>query len=177
MGAMHLIEREHSRRGFIRLGFAATLLLAGASEKAFAAKRWCRIDPVVLIEGQNAHIVVAANVPSLREARRLSEGMGPIAITITYPDTLEAPRSPSGKNGLTGSKGFGNKFKLTLDPSSSLVATADLIPIELAITVPMIPEGDGLDVRAWFVPKGRGPLRSGQGNGISNVEFLVRAPK
>jgi hypothetical protein len=131
-----------------------------APDDALAFRRWCRADPVFRIDGQIAHVRVAARV-SRRHARRLSTG--PIFIRLQVPQGVKAEFKAM-------DDGFGHKYDVDVTESDAAAATADHVPVEVQVNVPM---KDGqIRVRAWFEPVGRGSLAPAEDEGTAN-DWLV----
>jgi hypothetical protein len=143
-----------------------SLFALGVGREAGATRKWCRIDPVIQIDGQIAHIFVAAFVKNKKKARELSTG--PIKVTVVIPMDID-------HKDLHGDNGFGHGYEFSLISSPDLIATADVVPVRMIVNVPM--SNDEIAVRSWLEPKGRGRLRWGGGLGTANVDFSYDAPE
>lgn len=151
-----------SRRRLIGFAGAAvvTLVPALVPGEARAFRRWCRSDPVFRIDGQIAHVRIAARVSSRREARRLSTG--PIAIRVQVPAGVPAEFKAM-------DNGFGYWYDVELVEAAGAGAT-DHTPVEVHVNVPM--KKGGIRIRASFQPVGRGSLAPAANEGSAN-EWLV----
>jgi hypothetical protein len=118
---------------------------------AAAFRGWCRVDPEFQIEGQTAHVGVAAKVDDMRTARALSTG--PIAITLTVPTGVSARY-------LAGDRSFGDGYQVTINHSDDLTATSRTIPVKIDAFVPMTK--DTVPIRVSFDPAGSKRLVSAQ---------------
>ena len=160
--ALPRMDRRHSLRALA--GAALALVPALLPSETGAFRRWCKTDPVIQIDGQSAHIIVAANVKNNRAARRLSTG--PIRVVVTVPVGISYKK-------LHGNNGFGDGYDREVVESKELTATDEVVPVHVAVTVPMA--NDAIEVKSYLVPKGHGRLRPGEGHGMANVEFSYTA--
>jgi hypothetical protein len=143
------------RRALPRLVATASFSLAAAlgPRAAPAGRGWCRVDPVLRIDGQTCHVAVAAGVANRREARALSTG--PIRVAVAVPAGAAAEHVAS-------DAGFGFGYEVTCAERAGLPAGA----VEVAVYVPM--GGDGgkaVPVRVWFAARGRGAHAEAAGRG------------
>ncbi len=145
------------------------LLLAGAPaalppalgpRRAGAARGWCRVDPVVRVDGRTARLRVAADVPTRREARALSTG--PIQLVLRVPAGAEAEHVAS-------DDGFGLGYAVSVEEDGGLAAGA----VEVAVWVPM--RDGAVPVRAGFVARGPGPHGAAEAEGTANAWLTFRA--
>jgi hypothetical protein len=155
-----------SRRRCLPLIAGAGLSLASAllPGEAGAFRRWCKTDPVIQIDGQNAHVYIAAYVANNKAARRLSTA--PIRVVITIPPGVSHKK-------LHGNNGFGFGYDQEIAEDPALPATAEVVPVHVSVTVPM--SNDEIKVKSYLVPSGHGRLRPGEEHGTANREFSYTA--
>ena len=162
---------------------AATPALAhppgGPRPPGAAGVHWCRVDPVFQIGGETAHLYVAANVDTMRQARALASG--PTTVALAVPAGVAARH-------LAGDDGFGFGYEVDVVHAADLDGTGEVLPVRVKVTVPMAQDGVPVPVpvRAEFVPRGRGAdrgeggaadgrLRPGSGEGTANAEIAFLA--
>jgi hypothetical protein len=145
------------RRALVSALVLAALLLAGPAP-AFAGDGWCSADPVVKIDGKVVDIVIS----SLDEADELA--MGPVQLVIRVPVGISAEI-------LATDRGFGGHgYAISFAEVPYLVASADRLPIEVAVYAPM---ADGtLPVRLDIRPRSS-PLIPASGEGTANAWLTV----
>ena len=157
--ALHL-----PRRRLLRLLTAAPLALAtmGRPGGVGAARQWCRVDPVLRIDGQTCHVRVAAGVANRREARALATGPIRVAVTVATGTVAEHVASDAG---------FGFGYEVTCAEAAGLPAGA----VEVAVYVPMRGGGGkAVPVRVWFAARGRGAHGEAAAAGTANAWLTVR---
>lgn len=94
-----------------------------------AAIRWCRVDPIVLLDGTQVAIMVS--IPE--EYQGLVSG--PIGVTIRTPDDIE--RELVGTD--AGFNGHGEQ--VTFDDGRSARRGAETFPVTVKVTVPIRTRG------------------------------------
>ena len=149
------------------LGGAALALAPGLARPrdAGAFRRWCRVDPVFRIGGQTAHVWVAAYVRDMRQARALASGETKLVLTV--PKGIKARYVAS-------DDGFGYGYEVDVEEAADLEGTGQVLPVRLAVTVPMAK--DGVPIRVEFVPRrAKGRLRPGSDEGTANAEIAFLA--
>jgi hypothetical protein len=135
----------------VALPLLAPPLAPGDRAADAAGRGWCRVDPVFLIDGQVAHVRVAAEVRNLREARALSAG--PISIVLTVP-----PGVPT--RFLADDSGFGDDYDVRIERSGDPAATAGSVPVRIEAYVPL--DDPSVRILVDFAPAGSVRLRSSQ---------------
>lgn len=108
-----------------------------------AGRQWCKTDPVVLIDGQLADILVMVPLEQLQEVDGATE------IILTIPDASEAAMVSPGV-------GFGYGEKLSIVKSPLLSRTADWTEVKIEVLVPGT--NPLLPVRVEFAPRVLGLL-------------------
>lgn len=127
------------------------LVLTGSS--AQAGKGWCRVDPVVIIDGQIADIFVGSTLSALLTTT------GPIKMIVTVPPGTKTTK-------LISDLGFGRGYDFRFAESSDLVATEDGIPVRVDVYVPATK--DSLPVSVYFAPRLLGILWPASIDGYAN---------
>lgn len=127
-----------SRRAFAAvLGGAGAALVGGLPARA--ARRWCAVDPVVIIDGQAADIFLSSYV----EMHLATTGPAEIVVMIPVGSTGTVVLSDTGF-GLQG-------YDISFAHSPSLTRVGDHTPVVVAAKVPA---SDGsLPVRVTFAPR------------------------
>ena len=105
------------------------LPLALGVDGAGAFRGWCRADPEFRIDRRTVRVLVDARVHDMREARALSTGE-PIQIVLTLPPGIRARLLATGT-------GFGAGYAVSIKHSDGLRATAEVLPVGIAVYVPM----------------------------------------
>ena len=141
-----LPNRAHvaARRVPLALALLIVLQLALGAHGAGAFRGWCRTDPQFLIGGRLALVGVAVQVPSMQVARVLSAGE-PIKLVLTVPADVDAQHLASGN-------GFGYGYDVTIEHSSELRSTRQIVPVMVAVYVPMTEPNVAVEVS--FAPAG-----------------------
>ena len=152
-----------TRRRVLRslAGASVALLPALRPRRAAAGRMWCRVDPVLRVDGQTCHVRVAARVANRREARALATG--PIRVAVAVPPGAAAEHVAS-------DAGYGHGYEVSCAEAAGLPAGA----VEVAVWVPM---RDGtVPVRVWFAARGRGHGAHGEvaAEGTANAWLTVR---
>ncbi len=136
-----------NRRSFLtRTGVAAagTIAAVGFAQNASAARRWCNMDPVVLIDGKLADIFLASDIK--------------LMLTATGPSVIKIGL-PSGSKGsvILSDLGFGLKgYDISFHTDSSLESTRNHTQVAISAYVPS--SESGLPLKVTFAPR---TLRSG----------------
>lgn len=155
---MNCLAPRLGRRCLPRLLAGGALALAPRAARA--GRGWCRVDPVVRVDGQTCHITAAADVPNRPQARDLSTG--PIRVAVAVPTGARFEHVAS-------DDGFGYGYAVTSAEDGKLPAGA----VEVAIYVPMT---DGaVPIRAWFDARGNGPHAGTVAEGTANAWLIFRA--
>jgi hypothetical protein len=99
------------------------LLSAVSAQSASAARGWCKVDPVIVVDGQLADVYIGSTISMLLQAT------GPINLEITIP------------NGSTGSVilndlGFLHGYNVVFKHSSALTRTAQHTQIRVRVYAP-----------------------------------------
>jgi hypothetical protein len=130
-------NRRFSRRTFAAM--AAGAVLAGAGVNAASAGRsWCRVDPVVMIDGQLADVFVSSSLKMLLQAT------GPIKIKISIPE---------GSNGwvVLTDLGFGRGYDIDFVETSDLQRENWRTPVMVDVYAPA--KDSTLPVTVAFAPR------------------------
>lgn len=109
-----------------KLAFLFIALLLGTAviaPGAHASRGWCRMDPVIMVDGQAADVFVGSTTEMLLKAT------GPIRIEILI------PRKSSGSVILTDA-GFGHGYEIVFKASGSLKRTATHTQIKIRVYAP-----------------------------------------
>jgi hypothetical protein len=117
------------------LALAAALTARGAS----ASKQWCRVDPVVRIDGEVADIVLSS-YEEMEEA-----ATGPARVVVTVPRGIEVEQ-------LSEDEGFGGHgYDVRFERFEDLKDTGGALRLRVAVYAPAT---DGsVPVRLDFVPR------------------------
>ena len=158
MSSCSRIDRRRALR--LLAAIPAALLPAAAPRGAAARRTWCRVDPVVKVDGQTAHVWVAVRVKGMRQARALATG--PTRVVLRVPPGVEARY-------LGGDNGFGFGYEVAVAEDGALAAGA----VEVAVYVPM--RDGAVPIRAGFVARGRGPHGAAEAEGAANAWLTFRA--
>ena len=144
-----------TRRVLPALALLLPILLALGVQGADARRGWCRVDPVVEIAGQTAHIWVA----STTEMRKAASG--PVQIVVTLPEGITGREIPA-----ESGAGFGFGIKVKFKESEQLRAARAGVQVRVAAHAPA--HDQSLPVRLSFKPVGRGLLSPGAAVGVAN---------
>jgi hypothetical protein len=142
---------EHLRRRISRrtlAGVTAGAVLAGAGVRAASAGRsWCRVDPVILIDGQFADIFVASDLAMLVKAT------GPVKIEISI---------PVGSDGwvVLTDLGFGKGYDISFVETAALARSDGQTPCQVDVYAPA--KDSSLPVTVTFAPRSLG-------NGLADI--------
>jgi hypothetical protein len=131
-------KRRFSRRTFAAM--AAGAVLAGAGINAASAGRsWCRVDPVVMIDGQLADIFVSSDLKML-----LGQATGPIKIKVSIPE---------GSRGwvVLSDLGFGRGYDIDFIETSDLARVNRRTPVIVDVYAPA--KDSSLPVTVTFAPR------------------------
>ena len=138
-------ETDQTRQRISRRSLAAVVagaMLAGAGVRAASAGRsWCRVDPVVSIDGQLADIFIASDVMMLLKAT------GPVKIKISI---------PQGSNGwvVLTDLGFGRGYDISFVQTADLVRSNGRTPVKVDVYAPA--KDSSLPVVVTFAPRSLG---------------------
>jgi hypothetical protein len=150
-------ETEQSRQRISRRSFAAVAagaMLAGAGVRvASAGRSWCRVDPVVLIDGQLADVFVASDLAMLLKST------GPIKMKISI---------PVGSKGwvVLTDLGFGKGYDISFVQTSTLVRSNGRTPCKVEVYAPA--KDSSLPVTVNFAPRSLG-------SGLADILFGMSA--
>ncbi len=124
------------------LSIVAALVLATsvAAPHAEAARGWCKVDPVILVDGQLADIYVGSTLEMLASAT------GPIKIEVLI------PKGSKGAVILTD-LGFLRGYKITFVQTSKLTRTKKHTQIQVRVYAP---SKKSLPVTVTFAPRSLG---------------------
>ena len=146
------------RLGMSRLVLAAAIALATlgmlvSAPSASAGNGWCRVDPIVIIDGQIADIFVGSTLSALLSTT------GPIEIVVTVPPGTRTTH-------VISDLGFGRGYDFSFVESSDLVETADGVSVDVAVYVPA--RTNTLPVSVFFAPRLLGILWPASADGYAN---------
>ena len=129
-------------RSLIGILFAALLITSAvAVPSANAARGWCRMDPVIMVDGQLADVFVGSSLDMLLKAT------GPIQIVVTIPTGSRAKV-------VLMDVGFGRGYSFVFKQSSSLKRTAGHTQIKIRVYAPA--SSSTLPVSVNFAPRSLG---------------------
>ena len=118
-------------RGLLGLAAAGAAL---APRPAEAARGWCRMDPVIEIDGELAEILVAVKFRDILDVN------GETLIVVTVPKGVDAelvtPGIWSTRRGTFSGPGFGHGERTKFVKSPKLKRTRNGIQLEVAVRVP-----------------------------------------
>ena len=143
------------------LPLVQALVLVLGVQGAEARRGWCRVDPVVEIGGQTAHIWVASTV-EMREA-----ASGRVRVVVKVPAGVPAREVPEASGG-----GFGHGIKVTFKETMRLQAAEAGVPVRISVYAPA--HDDSLPVRVTFMPVADGPLSPGTATGSADDWVVLR---
>jgi hypothetical protein len=117
---------------------ALVLSMAVGNTHADAARGWCMVDPVIMVDGQLADVFVSSDPAMLLRAS------GPIEMVISI---------PTGSRGVVilTDLGFLKGYKISFKQSSALVKTRTHTPVIVSVYAPN--RGDQLPVKVTFAPR------------------------
>ncbi len=115
----------------------AAVGLCSSGLQARAGKGWCRVDPVISIDGQLADDSIGSDLSVLTSTT------GPITIVITVPTDTETAH-------IISDAGFGRGYDLQFVTSSELVETEQGVPVHIDVYVPATK--DSLPISVYFAP-------------------------
>lgn len=134
------VKPRLNRRSFAAVVAGAALAGAGI-RAASAGLSWCRVDPVVSIDGQLADIFVASDVKMLLAAT------GPIKLRIAIP-------KGSKKLVVLTDLGFGKGYNISWVETSTLVRKDGRTPVTVEVYAPA--NDSSLPVTVTFAPRSLG---------------------
>lgn len=131
-------KRRFSRRTFAAMTAGAVLAGAGINA-ASAGRSWCRVDPVVMIDGQLADVFVSSDLKML-----LGQATGPIKMKVSI---------PTGSNGwlVLADLGFGRGYDFSFVETSSLKRANGRTPVIIEVYAPA--KDSSLPVTVTFAPR------------------------
>lgn len=145
------------RRAFVTAAAAAVGGLV-LPRRAWALRGWCKTDPVVLIGGKLADILVAVDNP----VEMVFESTGPVEYEVTL---------PRGVRGVAvRTVGFGRGERFRFKSSRRLKQSADGIELRIAVRVPAA--GD-YPLALEFAPEGVGLLNPDRIEGRTNERVVL----
>jgi hypothetical protein len=151
---VRLVRRVRVGGWMLTLAVAvATLGLLVTAPETQAGKGWCRVDPVVIIEGQIADVFVGSTLSALLTTT------GPIEIVVTVPTGTRVQH-------VISDLGFGRGYDFSFAESDALVATDDGVPVEVDVYVPAT--RDELPISVYFAPRLLGLLSPASADGYAN---------
>lgn len=125
-----------TKAGLVAVGSALAL---GSVERAVAARRWCSMDPIVIIDGRLADIFLSSDIKLL--------------LTATGPSVIRVGL-PVGSKGkvLLSDLGFGLKgYDIKFETDSSLVSTKSHTEVSVKAYVPS--KDSTLPLKITFAPR------------------------
>ena len=162
---MDRLDHPCTRRDAARLLGLAPVALAAAlpPRGAGASKQWCKVDPVVKIDGEVADIVLSS-YEEMEEA-----ATGPAQVVVTVPPGVETVLRST-------DRGFGGHgYDVRFERFEDLKDTGGALRLRVAVYAPAT---DGsVPVRLDFVPRrDGGRLQAVTAEGAANawVRFAVR---
>jgi hypothetical protein len=151
-GEAQVEKNRFSRRTFAAM--TAGFVLAGAGIRAASAGRsWCRVDPVVIIDGQLADVFVASDLKMLLNAT------GPIKMKISIPVGSKA-------GVVLTDLGFGKGYDISFVQTSALVRSGGRTPVIVDVYAPA--KDSTLPVTVTFAPRALG-------NSLADILFGMSA--
>ena len=143
---------------------SALVLVLGlllSSSPVSAGKLWCRNDPVIMINGEVADILISSS------AAMDAAATGPVEIVVTLPPDMNG-------SVLATDLGFGGYgYVIRFDTSPKLKATASTVPVHIAAYVPATDAR--LPVIVDFVPRSSSLLNAASAEGRANHWVIVKA--
>ena len=129
-----------TRLARIMLTTLTALILAGGAtfQSANAARGWCRMDPVIMVDGQLADVFVGSSLDMLLKAS------GPIKMEILI---------PTGSRGsvVLTDLGFGYGYNIAFKQTSTLKRTATHTQVKVRVYAPAT--SSTLPVTVTFAPR------------------------
>lgn len=129
------------------------LLSTLAAPSAFAARAWCKTDPLILVDGELANIMV---VSTLLAPLKVS---GPTQIVVTVPEGVPAYL-------VLSDLGFGRGQIVTFKHSPEMKVTEQGIQMQIAVFVPA--RDNTLPIAVEFAPRLLGLLSPARAEGVAN---------
>ena len=144
---------------------AGGALAALAPDPARAWRRWCRVDPLLRIEGQDLHLWVAVRAADMRRARRLVRG--PVEVAVVLPPGVGYAR-------LDDAEGFGDGFAVVPERDPGLAAGGGRVALRVRVRVRTRGRRRP-PVEVWLQPLEKGPIpdRRAYGRADRWVELTV----
>lgn len=138
---------------------ALALLLALQADPAWAARTWCRRDPVFRIGTQ----IVVLHVSS--DKAMFDAATGPVVLGVTGPAGVTNQL-------LATDNGFGYGYAVTAQTAGTLAATDVSLPVMVDAYAPATDAA--LPVEIDIVPRGRGLVRAGMAQGLANNWIVLQ---
>lgn len=135
------------------------LVLALTAQSAAAGVKWCRSDPVLLIDGNLADVFVSIPLDDLLTVT------GPTKFVITKPVGVSATL-------LVAGVGFGYGEEVWFEDSPSLKVTSKGIQLRIRVRVPA---RDAIPVLVEFAPRVVGILAPDSAEGTANEWIPLRS--
>ena len=152
--------RSTRRRSVYGVLAFSILALALTVSSADANYRWCRTDPVVVIDGRLADIFVSARFDDLEKVK------GPTEIVVSTPVGVDAALA-------IATAGFGYGEKVRFAESESLEVTPEGIELRIKVRVPA--RDDAMPIRVEFAPHVVGVLQPVEAKGHANEWISLRS--
>ena len=152
--------RNTRRRSVYCVLAFSILALALTVSSADANYRWCRTDPVVVIDGQLADIFVSAQFDDVKKVN------GPTEIVISTPVGVDPELA-------IATAGFGYGEEVRFEEFKSLKVTQEGIEVRIKVRVPAV--SDAMPIRVEFAPGGVGILQPAAAEGNANEWISLRS--
>ena len=138
-----------------------TGLMLLSSSAVSAGRQWCRSDPVIMIDGEVADVLIYSSDAMAAAAT------GPVEIVVTLPPDMSG-------SVLATDLGFGGYgYAIRFDTSHKLRVTDSTIPVQIAVYAPAT--DTRLPVVVDFVPRSIGALSDASATGSANGWVKVRS--
>jgi hypothetical protein len=156
--AMGEVHRSAGAQFRHRLLFSVAVVVAAlglvlTGSPAQAGKGWCRVDPIVVIDGQIADIFVGSTL------KALTNTTGPIELVVTVPENVNATK-------LISDLGFGRGYDFRIVKSAELVKSGKQVPVRIQVYVPA--KSDDLPISVYFAPRLLGIIFPESADGYAN---------
>ncbi len=159
-------ERRFVVRGLLGIVAGGSAL---APRQVAASRGWCRVDPVVRIDGRLAEILVAVKFVDIYRMN------GPTEIVVTVPKGVDAKLVTPGiwqtRRGDVSGPGFGHGEITRFAESRKLKRTRDGVQMEISV---LVPSRKTHRVRVEFGRPGRVLLDPKTAKGTTNKWVTLR---